>query len=115
MSAGCRLGVPLDHGPGIIGEVFCQIVQGTSSSKFLADLWSRRIGRISLGATMPRQRPIAGIEMDDHVTVVFIFSRLEGELPGMWFKCLHMSIVRPRVGSGEGANVPEVSDLADDR
>ncbi len=115
MSADWRLCVLLDHGPGVVGEVLGQIVQGASSGKFLADLRSRRVARITPGTTMPRQRPIAGIEMDDHVTVIFILPRLERELPGMWLKCLHVTIVGQRVDSGEGANVPEVSDLSDDR
>jgi len=84
VSAGRCVRVLLDHGPGIIGEMLRQIVQGSSRSEFLSDLGSRRVGRVSPRATMTRQRPIASIEMDNHVAVVLILSCLEHELPGMW-------------------------------
>jgi hypothetical protein len=43
--------------------------------------------------------------MDDHVTVVFIFSCFECELPGMRLECFHMSIVDRILGPRTGENV----------
>lgn len=92
----------LDHRPRVIDEVICQIVQCASSGEFLADLGRRRVGRVSPRTAKPRQRPVASIEMDDHLTVVLILSCFECELPGMRLECFHMSIVdrilEPRVG-----------------
>lgn len=73
----------LDHRPRVIDEVVCQIVQCTSSGEFLTDLGRRPVGRVSPRAAKPRQRPVASIEMDDHLAVIFILSCFECELPCM--------------------------------
>ena len=104
----------LDHRPRVIDEVVCQIVQCASSGKFLADLRRRQVGRVAPGAATPRQRSVAGIEMDDHLTVVLILSCFECELPGVRFECLHISIVDPILDPPVGENVTGVSDLRRD-
>ncbi len=104
----------LDHRPGVVDEVICQIVQCTGSGEFLADLGRRRVGRVSSRAAKPRQRPVASIEMDDHLTVVLVLSCFERELPGMRLECFHMSIVDRILDPLVGANVTGVPDLRRD-
>ena len=95
----------LHHRPRVIDEVICQIVQCASSGEFLADLGRRRIGRVSPRAPLPRQRPVASIEMDDHLTVILILSCFEREFPGVRLECFHVSIVDRIIGSRVGENV----------
>lgn len=41
------------------------------------------VGRVPTGAATAGQRPVSGIEMDDHLAVILVFAHVEGELPAM--------------------------------
>ena len=94
--------VRLDHLPGIVGQVGRQVVQGSRCREFFADLWHRGIGGISARPAVAGERPIACVQMHDHVAMVVVFPGLEDECPTVWFEALHESTVCPNTGERQG-------------
>lgn len=100
----CR--VRLDHRPRVVGQVPGQVVQRSRGGQLLTYLGHGGVAGITTGPSVAGQRPIAGVEVHNHVAMVVVFTGLEPEFPSMWLMAVHWLIVERSSSRNQGRMSP---------